>query len=191
VPAAAIALAPPRAKTPPPEPQPAPEAPPPTPTAEGTLVKTPLVHLLVYMLDQRLTGTALFQTPDNQNHGLYFEKGVPCKIRTGGMVAPLDRVLVEMGALDEASLRQSLMEVSKKRMLHGRFLVSRGLVDGGTIMKALKQQLVHKLIFLFDLAPETRYAFYADHNLLASYGGPELTPVEPLAIIMTAFACAR
>ncbi len=185
VPAAAIALAPPRAKTPPPEPQPAPEAPPPTPTAEGTLVKTPLVHLLVYMLDQRLTGTALFQTPDNQNHGLYFEKGVPCKIRTGGMVAPLDRVLVEMGALDEASLRQSLMEVSKKRMLHGRFLVSRGLVDGGTIMKALKQQLVHKLIFLFDLAPETRYAFYADHNLLASYGGPELTPVEPLAIIMT------
>ncbi|MBL8744446.1 MAG: hypothetical protein JNK04_25235, partial [Myxococcales bacterium] len=46
-PAAAIALAPPKAKTPPPEAPPA-EAPPPAPTAEGTLVKTPLVHLLVY-----------------------------------------------------------------------------------------------------------------------------------------------
>ncbi|NUO50933.1 MAG: DnaJ domain-containing protein [Polyangiaceae bacterium] len=176
----------PRSPTPPPAEASAPAAEePPAPTAEGNLTKTPLVHLLVYMLDQRLTGTALFQTPDGVNHGIYFEKGVPSKVRTGGMVAPLDRVLLEMGLLDEQTLRQSLMEVSKKKVLHGRFLVSKGLLDGGTILKVLKQQILRKLIHLFELDPETRYAFYADYNLLANYGGPELTPVEPLSLIMT------
>ncbi|MFO0546956.1 MAG: DnaJ domain-containing protein [Polyangiaceae bacterium] len=180
----------PEAKSPAPPPAAAPapaevKPEPPAPTAEGTLTKTPLVHLLVYMLDQRLTGTTLLQTPDGLNHGIYFDKGIPAKSRTGGMVAPLDRVLLEMGLLDEQTLRQSLMEISKKKMLHGRYLVGRGLLDGSTILKALRQQLIRKLIHLFELPPETRYAFYADHNLLEGYGGPELTPVEPLSIIMT------
>ncbi len=165
-------------------PAPAPSAKDLSATAEGNLTKTPLVHLLVYMLDQRLTGTTLFQTPEGVNHGVFFDKGVPSKVRTGSMVYPLDRVLLEMGQLDELTLRDSLMEVSKKNMLHGRYLVSKGLVDGATIMKALKMQMVRKIVHMFELSPETRYAFYADVNLLETYGGPELIPCDPLAIIM-------
>jgi curved DNA-binding protein CbpA len=156
-----------------------------TPTAEGNLTKTPLVHLLVYMLDQKLTGTTLFQTPDGVNHGVYFDKGVPSKVRTGSMVSPLDRVLLEMGLLDEITLRDSLMEISKKNQLHGRYLVSKGLVDGATIMKALRLQLVRKMVHLFQVEPATKYAFYGDHNLLDGFGGPELIGCEPLALIMT------
>ena len=154
------------------------------PTAEGNLTKTPLVHLLVYMLDQRLTGTTTFQTPEGQTHAVYFDNGSPSKVKTGAMVYPLDRVLLEMGLLDEVTLRDSLMEVSKKNILHGRYLVSKGLVDGATIMKALKLQLVRKLMHLFELSPETKYTFYADVNLLESYGGPEPVPCEPLSLIM-------
>lgn len=155
------------------------------PTAEGTLARTPFVHLLIYMLEQRLTGTTVFHAPNGVTHSIYFEDGAAAKIRTGVMVAPLDRVLVEQGLLDEATLRNTLMEVSKQRILHGRYLVMRGLIDREMVIAALRVQLLRKVTHLFELPPETRYAYYEGENLLASYGGPELTPCEPLAVIMS------
>jgi curved DNA-binding protein CbpA len=165
-------------------PEPPVEAPLPPPTAEGTFSKTPLAHLLIYMLDQRLTGTTVFQAPDGLTHAIYFHDGGPAKVRTGTTVAPLDRVLLEMGLLDEPTLRGTLMEISKKNILHGRHLVMKGLLDREKIIDALRLQVMRKTTYLFELPPETRYAYYKNTNLLASYGGPELTPCEPLAAIM-------
>jgi len=156
----------------------------PAPTAEGTFAKTPLAHLLIYMLDQRLTGTTMFQAPDGLTHAIYFHDGGPAKVRTGTTVAPIDRVLLEMGLLDEATLRGTLMEISKKKILHGRHLVMKGLLDRENIVEALRLQVMRKTTYLFELPAETRYAYYKDLNLLASFGGPELTPCEPLAAIM-------
>ncbi|WP_437677995.1 DnaJ domain-containing protein [Sorangium sp. So ce131] len=154
------------------------------PTAEGTLARTPLVHLLVYMLDRRLTGTTCFVDPEGVRHGIFFSEGVPAKIWTGTIIAPLDRVILELGLLDEATLRETLRDITRRRVLHGRLLVSRGLLDRETVFGVLRQQLVRKLVALYDLAPETRYAYYDGQNLLASYGGPELIGCEPLAVIM-------
>jgi curved DNA-binding protein CbpA len=169
--------------------QPAAQAAPPSsrrkPTAEGTLSKTPLVHLLVYMLDQRLTGTTLFTEPGGAEHAVLFEDGAPAKVRSGVLVAPLDRVILEHGLLDEATLSKSLIEVSKRRVLHGRYLVSQGLLEREVVVEVLRLQLVKKLAHLFELPQETKYAYYAGENLIADYGGPELLPVEPLAVIMS------
>jgi curved DNA-binding protein CbpA len=154
------------------------------PTAEGTLAKTPFVHLLVYMLDQRLTGTTVFHASGGLTHAIFFYDGAPAKVRTGTMVAPLDRVLLEQGLLDEATLRATLVEISKRRVLHGRHLVMKELLAREAVLSTLRLQLLRKVTFLFELPPETRYAYYADENLLALYGGPELTPCEPLAAIM-------
>lgn len=154
------------------------------PTAEGTLAKTPFVHLLIYMLDQRLTGTTVFHAPSGVTHSIFFHEGAPAKVRTGAMVAPLDRVLLELGLLDEATLRASLVEVSKRKILHGRNLVMKGLLGRDDVLSALRLQVLRKVTYLCDLPPETRYAYYEGENLLAAYGGPELTPCEPLAAIM-------
>ena len=156
----------------------------PEPTAEGNLTRTPLVHLLVYMLDQRLTGTTVFHTPERTAHAVYFMEGAPAKVRTGSMIAPLDRIILELGLLDETTLRGTLLEISKKKILHGRHLVAKGLLDRETVMAALRLQVMRKLQHLFELPAETRYAYYDSHNLLANWGGPELTPCEPLAVIM-------
>ncbi|MGK3996861.1 DnaJ domain-containing protein [Sorangium sp. So ce1024] len=158
--------------------------PPDAPTAEGTLARTPLVHLLVYMLDRRLTGTTCFIDPDGVRHGIFFSDGVPAKIWTGTIIAPLDRVILELGLLDEATLRETLRDITRRRVLHGRLLVARGLLDRETVFGVLRQQLVRKLVALYDLPPGTRYAYYDGQNLLSSYGGPELIGCEPLAVIM-------
>ncbi|WP_437781860.1 DnaJ domain-containing protein [Sorangium sp. So ce1097] len=158
--------------------------PPDAPTAEGTLARTPLVHLLVYMLDRRLTGTTCFIDPDGVRHGIFFSDGVPAKIWTGTIIAPLDRVILDLGLLDEATLRETLRDITRRRVLHGRLLVARGLLDRETVFGVLRQQLVRKLVALYDLPPGTRYAYYDGQNLLSSYGGPELIGCEPLAVIM-------
>lgn len=155
-----------------------------TPTAEGVLARTPLVHLLVYMLDRRLTGTTCFVDADGNRHGVFFNDGVPAKLWTGTNIAPLDRVILDLGLLDEATLRDTLREIMKRRVLHGRLLVSRGLLDRETVLAVLRQQLVRKLVALYELPPETRYAYFDSVNLLSSYGGPELLECEPLAVIM-------
>ena len=154
------------------------------PTAEGTLKRTPLVHLFVYMLDRRLTGTTCFVDPDEVVHGIYFTGGVPAKVWTGTMVAPLDRVILDLGLLDETTLRDSLREISKRRVLHGRHLIQRGLLDRETVMRVLRHQHVLKLSALYDLPPDTRYAYFDGLNALEKLGGPELLDCEPLALIM-------
>ena len=127
-----------------------------TPTAEGNLTRTPLVHLLVYLLDQGLTGSAVFQTPEGVKHCVYFQNGIPAKIHTGSVIAPLDRVILDMGLLDESTLRRTTVEVSKKKILHGRFLVTEGLLTQAVLLDIIAEQLVRKLVALFSLAPRPR-----------------------------------
>jgi len=156
-----------------------------SPTAQGNLEKTPLIHLLVYSLDQKLKGSTVFWAPDETLHVIYFHNGVPSKVRTAAMVCPLDRALVEMGLLDENTLAGSLRVISQRGILHGEYLVSQGHLDKAKLLAALTWQLVRKVAFMFKLPATTRYAFYDGVNLLDDYGGPELTPSEPLALIMS------
>jgi hypothetical protein len=52
------------------------------PTARGTLATTPLVHILVLMLDQVQTGTVVLREPEDAHHFLYFEDGAPSVVRS-------------------------------------------------------------------------------------------------------------
>lgn len=155
------------------------------PTSQGNLTKTPLLHLLVYTLDRGLSGTLMLVTEDAMTHFVYFDGGVPSKVRTTGDVAPLDRVLVEMAILDERTVADSLAEVRQTGELHGRVLVKKGLIDVGTITGALQWQLIRKISYMLKLPPQTRFAYYDGVNMLDEYGGPQLTPADPLAMIMT------
>jgi curved DNA-binding protein CbpA len=155
----------------------------PQPTARGVLAKTPLVHLLVYALDQNLTGTTELVTPEGGRHYIYFSDGVPGKARTAGSEWPLDRVLTELGMVDEDTLQSTMLQISRTGELHGRHLIDRGLLDLVSLGRALAAQLARKIAVMFELPDATRYSYYAGVNLLESYGGPELTPTEPLALI--------
>src|SRR5208337_2375707 len=73
----------------------------PTPTASGTLAKTPFVHLLLYAMDKKLSGTMEFFAPDKRSAVVRFVKGEPTKVRTSDPVAYLGQVLRDLGYLDE------------------------------------------------------------------------------------------
>ncbi|MCC6521106.1 MAG: DnaJ domain-containing protein [Polyangiaceae bacterium] len=153
-------------------------------TAQGTLERTPLVHQLVYGLDQRLTGSTLLVSPEGGRCAIYFQDGLPSKVRTWQTVWPLDRTLVDMGLVGERELMTSLRAVSQSGALHGRYLVEHGLLDEESLRLALTRQLELKLQFMLALPAASRYAYYAEANVIEAYGGPELTPCQPMPLIM-------
>ena len=99
----------------------------PAPTANGTLAKTPLVHLLLYVLDKKLSGTLeLLRSPTSAGARWSSSAGQPAKVRTSEPVAYLGRVLLELGLITEEQLTRSLADLAKEkaagRRLHGELL---------------------------------------------------------------------
>jgi curved DNA-binding protein CbpA len=155
-----------------------------SPTATGDLARTPFAHLLVYCLDHELTGTLVLQR-DRGRHALYVERGVPAKASSHEPDGLIGQVLVDIGAVNEPMVRRALDVARKRAMLVGEALVLDGVLDRATLRDALRVQLRRRLVQLARMPEDTAFAFYQHFNLLSGMSGPETTPVEPLAAILS------
>ncbi|MBV9946079.1 MAG: tetratricopeptide repeat protein [Myxococcales bacterium] len=162
-----------------------PNSPRPAPSATGVLGKTPLLHLLVYALEKRLSGTIELVTQDRRSAVILFAGGHPAKARTSEAVDHLGRVLLELGHLTEADLTQSLAELARAKaagpMLHGRLLVERGIIDPPKLQAGLREQLARKLRYIAALPADTVYAYYEGFDALHDWGA-EGDPVDPVPL---------
>ncbi len=156
------------------------------PTASGVLAKTPLAHLVVYCLDKRLRGTLVLRAEgeDDPQAADYVTlvDGLPAKIRVAEPIEHLGRILVELGAIDDAAYNESLMKLAGGG-LHGQILVESGKLDAVSLERGLRAQIARKLGHLFSRPSSTTYAYYDGVDFLGRYGGPELFPVDPLPTV--------
>jgi curved DNA-binding protein CbpA len=152
-------------------------------SASGSLERTPLANLFVYCLDRSLSGTLVLEAADGLRHAVYFHYGSPAKVRTGDPFMHLGRVLLEMGKIDDATLNKTLAQLTPGGTPHGRLLVQLGAIDETTLLDGLREQLLRKLAHLYELPDATVFAFYEGKNLLESWGGPEVTPIDALSVI--------
>lgn len=136
------------------------------------------------MLDKQLDGSVLFQASDGTEHVVHFCRGAPAKARTDWPVENLGRVLFELGFIDLATLDSTSSVLSGSGELHGRLLISLGKIDSAQMVAGLREQLMRRMIRLFEqLDDNAAYAFYGAANLLSEWGGPELTPIDPYAVL--------
>lgn len=149
----------------------------------GLLERTPLVDVLTMVLDAKVNATLCLTEADGTEHAVHLHRGIPCKVRTGIRVAPLDAVLRLMGHdLDHVFARTIDLATNGMR-LHGELLVREGHIDRVTLHRALRFQVTLKMCHLLRLPGSTRYDISFDTRVLADYGGAELMPVAPLALI--------
>ncbi|HEU4538764.1 MAG TPA: DUF4388 domain-containing protein, partial [Polyangiaceae bacterium] len=153
------------------------------PTATGDLGRTPFAHLLVYCLDREMTGTLVLQA-ESARHALYVERGVPAKARSGETGALIGQILVDIDAVDESMVRHALEVARRQRVPLGEALIGEGVLDRPTLRDALRVQLRRRVVQFARLPAHTAFAFYEHFNLLSGWGGPETTPVEPLALVL-------
>ena len=81
----------------------------PAPTSSGQLARTPLPHLLVYTHDRQLTGTFEFRAPDGSTASALLIDGRPAKARLSATQIYLGQVLLELGAVDAATLDEEVV----------------------------------------------------------------------------------
>jgi tetratricopeptide (TPR) repeat protein len=159
----------------------------PAPTASGTLAKTPLVHLLLYAAQTKLSGTIELFAPDKRSAAIVFLAGEPAKVRTSEPVAYLGRVLLELGHLTESQLDQSLAELAAQKRegarLHGELLRAKGIINETKLHAGLEEQLARKLRFVSRFPAETAYAYFEGFDSLRAWGGEAERGVDSLSLL--------
>jgi len=154
----------------------------PKPSATGTIGKTPLLHVLVSLLERRATGSLVLETTDRQRGALSFERGTVVKARLPAQGTRLSELLVEWGWLTAEVAQRTYEEAARRGQLHGLVLVEEGLLSRDTVDRALRSQLVRKLDWTASLAPDTIFGFYDKVDFLASQAGAPV-PVAPLVVL--------
>src|SRR5271169_591855 len=121
----------------------------PTPAANGTLAKTPLVHLLLYVLNNGLAGTMELRVPGARSALIQFLGGQPAKAWVSDTALYLGQVLCDMGYLDPTDLARSLDDLAVAKSLgpavHGQLLLTSGMIDSARLEGGLREQLSRKL----------------------------------------------
>jgi hypothetical protein len=154
----------------------------PAPIATGSLGKRPLAHLLVYVLDRKMTGS--FELVDDTDEIVHIvaRDGMVSRVSTSEPVTYLGHVLYEIGAINDAQLSQSLAEVAATKRLHGQVLLEKGMLDLKQLADGLRRQRSRKLHHAFELSPLTTYAFYPGIDLVGERPN-DVAPMDPLASI--------
>ncbi len=156
----------------------------PPPAASGTLAKTPFLHLLIYAFEKKLGGTIEVTAPDGRVVSVLFVGGEPAKARVNEPVSYLGQVLVELGYLTAETLDRSLAELEDLRndapILHGEFLVQKGLIDAVRLHAGLREQINRRLRYVAAMPAEATYAYYDGFDALHGWGGEATRGVDPL-----------
>jgi hypothetical protein len=152
-------------------------------TARGNLAATPLPHVLVYMLDHSLSGSVVFEGAEGEDT-VYFVGGVPTKIRLSDEVALLGQILVHGGAIELKAVEQAVEGARRLGILLGEYLVGHDLVSREALLWALEAQLLNKVAYLANLAPEITYSYYREVDLLEGWGGGDVPVGSPLNPIL-------
>jgi len=160
----------------------------PAPAATGTLAKTPVLHLLIYAVEKRLSGTIEFAcAADGRSATVLFVGGEPAKIRTSEPFAYLGNVLLDLKYLTQSQLDSSLEELARAKRqapkLHGQLLLGQGVINPAKLQSALHEQLVRRLRFVAGMPGETAYAYYEGFDALRGWGRDDPSGVDPLPLL--------
>jgi len=150
------------------------------PTAIGNLAQTPFCELLVYALARSLSGSLVLECPDRSKHALLFQLGAPVKARADAAELRLGALLEARGSIDASA--RAAAEAGEPTQLFGERLLAAGVVSADDLQQVLDEQLYEQVAWLARVPSTTAFAYFADTDLLAQWGG-EPRKLDPLAVI--------
>lgn len=115
----------------------------------GSLVEVPFPGLLHHLHGLRATG-CLHLGAGKKRKGLQFRDGRPIAVKSNLVNECLGNLLVRMGRLDEAAMRESLRRVQQGQGLQGEILVAMEVLSESELVNALRVQASEKLFEIFE-----------------------------------------
>jgi len=129
------------------------------PSATGTLASRPLVHLLVYARNRRLTGQLAIDAGD-QSGTMDLWRGRLVGAKTTPPIAYFGTIAYEQGLIDTETHDATLLEIAKTKRLHGEVLVERGVLTSLQRDDILNEQICRKVHHLFSFPPQAIFSFF-------------------------------
>ncbi len=149
--------------------------------AKGVLKNTPLCELLVYTLQQRLSGSLVLESRGGEKHAIVFSAGEVRKLRVSSPSTRLGSLLQELGYASKAMCQAA---ASAGEGLFGQRLLQQGLSEEH-LQWGLGHQFLRQMALLSQLESTTAFGFYRDADLLSAWGG-RAPSVDALASIWAA-----
>jgi hypothetical protein len=135
-------------------------------TLTGELRSRPIAVLLAGAAERGTSGTFTF-THGARRDMVTLRLGKIAVVRTSDPIAYLGGILYELGAIDSATLNETLYEVASGKLLHGRILVERGAITRERLDEGLAEQTFRKVHHLFSLPEDAKWMFREDVDELA------------------------
>jgi len=152
------------------------------PTASGSFADRPFAHILVYLHQKKLHGSLVVRE-GQRSAEIYFDGGLPTKVRSSTRGRELGLILTEMGAITEAQYQACLQEMARHGGLQGKVLLAQRAVTVPVLSRALREQIMLKLVDVFSMV-QGNYLFYEGLNLLEGFGSDEPLTVDLEAVLM-------
>lgn len=143
----------------------------------GSFGELPFSHLLIRALDERWTGMLSIEAPSCEPHRIQVRKGLVARVLPAEPAALLGELLVDAGVLMASELELGLEEPGPL----GEALLQRGVIEQGTLQRALVLQLLRRLEPLFGLSPHTSWRFSDDSSDFD--GMPEPVRIDTLRVL--------
>ncbi|MDJ0765252.1 MAG: DnaJ domain-containing protein [Myxococcota bacterium] len=170
------------------------------PVAIGHFSQRPFPHILVFLWERRMGGTLNIDDGADQV-SIFFRDGSPAKISSTRAGRGLGHVLRLNNVINDEQLEAAEAEIEQHGGVLGQVLIEQQTIDPSTLVRALREQMLLKLIDVFAMT-DGSYAFYEAVDLLGGLGTSELFPVDPYPVLMAgmrthgyklnfAHACAR
>lgn len=118
----------------------------------GRLKATTLGDLLGALHRSAASGSLELAEPNGRVHRIHLSNGLVTAVELDRASASLAEVLRREDSIDEDTLRRSLLRAMASRRLHGEVLVRDFHLSPAIVGRALRQQVMHRLAVLEDLA---------------------------------------
>ena len=154
------------------------------PPPSGMLAAWPLPALFVHIVEHRLSGSLVLESPAGDVDIVVFAEGAPTRVRTARLVAPLGEMLVRYGVLADVDLESALARAGAAKTRIGQQLVSEKMIDRRVLLKALREQVMVRLRRIAAIREEATYEFHGNSDLLDEGAPTGATTSDPLAALL-------
>ncbi len=155
----------------------------PTPAASGTVDKTPVANLLIYVAENKLSGTLEITPPGAPPFTILLTQGCPVKVKSAEVHGLIGSILVDLGNVSPNQVSRALDTSREQKRMVGEVLIEQGALTQPELERALSVQLERKLLRVFKLPLSSQFAFYKDFDALVGFGAKDARGIDAANVI--------
>lgn len=147
--------------------------------AGGNLEDRPIEHILLYIFENKLSGSLRLDFDDKTRLGMYVHQGLPAVVSWSPKRFSLEELLVDLDIVDPEEISIVRQDINADIVETFR---EKGIIDDESYAQTVREQIRRSILAAFEHG-HGRYAFYESINLIADAEVAKGFPTDVLPIV--------